>query len=251
MFWPLREPVPTSTKHRTSSGACSVISWATKPPIENPSTSTCFNPSALMKAMALAPISSNVVGTSPELLETPALLNRITSRSLARPSVTTGSQWSIVPVKCWLKTSGTPPALPKRRYAKRTPLASTNCVGAVWWVCALMSRRPHAVERRLLAGALAAVGVKDLAGYERSVVGTEEDDGAGDLVGFADAPERHCLHERCFSVRSSRKPVEHAGLRRARNPGVDAHALTCCFERCEFCHAFHGVLARDIDRGSG
>src|SRR5208337_2328195 len=34
----------------------------------------------------------------------------------------------------WLSTSGTPPAFPKRRYAKRIPLASTNCVGAVWWL---------------------------------------------------------------------------------------------------------------------
>src|SRR6202022_2585539 len=37
-------------------------------------------------------VCSNVVGTSPELLETPALLNKITSRSRARPSVTAGSQ---------------------------------------------------------------------------------------------------------------------------------------------------------------
>src|ERR1700737_4938071 len=36
MFWPPRGPVPTSNKPRTSSGACSVISWATKPPIEKP-----------------------------------------------------------------------------------------------------------------------------------------------------------------------------------------------------------------------
>jgi len=50
-------------------------------------------PSARVKATALAPICSNVVGTSPELLETPALLNRITSRSRARPSVTVGSQF--------------------------------------------------------------------------------------------------------------------------------------------------------------
>ena len=33
-----------------------------------------------------------LVGTSPELLETPALLNKITSRSRAKPSVTAGSQ---------------------------------------------------------------------------------------------------------------------------------------------------------------
>ena len=97
-------------------------------------------------------------------------------------------------------------------------------IGALRWVCALMSQRAHAVERRLLAGGLAAVGGKDLAGYERSVVGTEEDDGAGDLVGFADAPERHCLQQRCFSVRGSRKAVEHAGLGRTRSHGIDAHA---------------------------
>jgi hypothetical protein len=92
-----------------------VISCATKPPIENPSTSTFGSPIALIKETAFVPICSQEVGTSPELLETPALLNRITSRVFARPSVTAGSQWSIVPMKCWLKTSGTPPDFPKRR----------------------------------------------------------------------------------------------------------------------------------------
>jgi hypothetical protein len=43
------------------------------------------------------------------------VVEQLTSRSVARPSVTAGSQWSIVPVKCWLKTSGTPSGLPKRR----------------------------------------------------------------------------------------------------------------------------------------
>ncbi len=97
MPWPPRGPVPTSTSLRTSSGACKAISCATKPPMEKPSTSTVFSPSVLMKATALAPIRSTVVGTSPELLEMPALLNRMTSRSLAKPSVTAGSQWSMVP----------------------------------------------------------------------------------------------------------------------------------------------------------
>src|SRR5260221_2451601 len=40
---------------------------------------------------------------------------RMTSRSLAIPSVTLGSQWSIVPVKRMLKTSGALSAFPKRR----------------------------------------------------------------------------------------------------------------------------------------
>ena len=50
------------------------------PPMEKPSTSTLVSPRALMKAMALAPISCMLVGTLPELFETPALLKRITSR---------------------------------------------------------------------------------------------------------------------------------------------------------------------------
>jgi hypothetical protein len=72
-------------------------------------------PQRLMKETALAAICSQEVGTSPEVLETLALLNRTTSRSVARPSVTAGSQRSIVPVKCWLKTTGTPAGLPNRR----------------------------------------------------------------------------------------------------------------------------------------
>ena len=80
-----RGPVPTRTSVRTRSGAWSAISCETMPPIENPRTSTVLSPSALMKAMALAPISWKLDGTSPELLETPALLNRITSRATAMP----------------------------------------------------------------------------------------------------------------------------------------------------------------------
>ena len=69
-----------------------MISCATKPPSEKPSTLTRWSPSALMNAMAFRPISSTEVGTSPELLETPALSNRITSLTLAKPSVIVGSQ---------------------------------------------------------------------------------------------------------------------------------------------------------------
>src|SRR6202140_812221 len=88
---PPRGPVPTKISLRTRSGACSAIFCATMPPIEKPNTSNLFKPSARLKATALAPICSNVVGTSPELLEMPALLNKITSRSRAKPSVTAGS----------------------------------------------------------------------------------------------------------------------------------------------------------------
>ena len=45
-----------------------------------------------MKATAFVPITAKEGGTSPELLETPALSNKMTSRSFAKPSVTAGSQ---------------------------------------------------------------------------------------------------------------------------------------------------------------
>ena len=68
-----------------------------------------------MKAMASVAMSGSVAGVSPELAPMPALSNKITSRRCANPSVTAGSQWSMVPRKWMFMTIGTPPALPKRR----------------------------------------------------------------------------------------------------------------------------------------
>ena len=62
---------------------------ATMPPIEKPST-WALQPSARLKATAFALIWSNVVGTSPELLETPAL-STITS-TIGSTFVAAGSQ---------------------------------------------------------------------------------------------------------------------------------------------------------------
>src|SRR5262245_33000596 len=68
---------------------------------------------------------------SPSELATPALLNRMTGRSFARPSVTLGSQLSSPPRKCCKNTTGVPVLAPNRLYAYLTPLASRNCVGVV------------------------------------------------------------------------------------------------------------------------
>src|SRR5258707_3071746 len=89
---PLLWPVPTSMSFRTRSGRSMVNCCATKPPIENPRALSFLTPSASMKAAACCAISSIEVGTSPLELDTPALLNKITSRSWANPSVTAGSQ---------------------------------------------------------------------------------------------------------------------------------------------------------------
>src|ERR1700688_731407 len=53
---PPRGPVLTRISWRTRSGACSVISCATMPPIEKPSISALFKPSARLKATTLAPL---------------------------------------------------------------------------------------------------------------------------------------------------------------------------------------------------
>src|SRR4051812_4395928 len=55
----------------------------------------------------------------------------MTERCSASASVSAGSQLSRLPRKCWSITSGVALGAPKRRYAKRTPAASTNCVSAV------------------------------------------------------------------------------------------------------------------------
>jgi hypothetical protein len=116
---------------RTRSGRSRATFCAIMEPMEKPRTSTWMRPRASMKRPALFAISAKVVGTSPLELAMPALLKRITSRPCAKPSVTEGSQLSILPRMWGMNTSGMPSFLPKRRYAKRMPLASTNWVGAV------------------------------------------------------------------------------------------------------------------------
>src|SRR6202140_4395089 len=73
------------------------------------------NPRPSINASAFFAMPAKVVGTSPVELATPALLKMMTSRSLASPSRTAGSQLSRFPVKCWLNTRGKPLRLPQRR----------------------------------------------------------------------------------------------------------------------------------------
>jgi hypothetical protein len=66
-------------------------SWATSPPIEWPTTSIVVSPSAPVKAIASRAIASMVPGTVPLEDATPVLLNKMTSRSLAKASLRAGS----------------------------------------------------------------------------------------------------------------------------------------------------------------
>src|SRR5260370_40352382 len=86
-----------------------------------------------MTAAASSACASTVSGVWPPELATPVLLNRMTGRFAASPSVTAGSQLSMPLRKCWRNTTGVPVSAPKRRYAYRTPFAVTNWFGAVAW----------------------------------------------------------------------------------------------------------------------
>src|SRR5262249_60038681 len=72
-------------------------------------------PSALTKVAAWSASASMVSGVSPLELAIPALLNRMTGRLAASPSVTAGSQWSRPPRKCCRNSSGVPASVPNRR----------------------------------------------------------------------------------------------------------------------------------------
>jgi hypothetical protein len=73
------------------------------------------SPRASEKVIASSAIASMVSGTVPLEEATPALLNKMTSRSLAKASLSAGSWSSRVPMKCWKNSSGGRPELPKRR----------------------------------------------------------------------------------------------------------------------------------------
>jgi hypothetical protein len=70
-------------------------------------------------------------GRGPLEEATPALLNKMTSRLLAKASLRAGSWSSRVPMKCWKNTSGGRPGVPRRRNAKRIPPPSAYWVGAM------------------------------------------------------------------------------------------------------------------------
>src|SRR6202011_1842898 len=74
------------------------------------------------------------------------------------------------------------------------------------------------------AGGLASVDSEYVSRDEGCSFGSEKDGGTRDVGRLADAPKRHRLQERCFSLCGSREAVEHAGLDRTRSHGIDAHA---------------------------
>src|SRR5580693_6357045 len=118
------------------------------------------------------------------------------------------------------------------------PLASTNCVGAVWWLfwfigipsgggaqADLRNGRKRAASRlseatssgktagrgtnlRARTGSVdgfTAVDVEDMAGDERSFVRGDEDDGAGKLLREAEATHRNSRHKSRLVLRRARK----------------------------------------------
>ena len=133
MSSPPRGAVPTRIIRWMLEARSSVISCATIPPSENPSTSQPVTPKASRKAKACAAIPATVVGTLPVDRPIPALSNRMTSRPPPSGSVTAGSQLSYVPVKCCRQSRGRRGPPPIRRYAYVSSFTRGIRSGQSWW----------------------------------------------------------------------------------------------------------------------
>src|SRR5712691_5097097 len=101
------------------------------------------------------------------------------------------------------------------------------------------------------ADSLAAVDGDDLAGHERGRGGSEKDDRTANFVGLAHPTQRNGRHQRRLVLGVAGETIEHAGVGRPGCDGVDAHTRGSALERRGFGDAFDGVLAADIDRGTG
>ncbi len=99
-------------------GPIRVSSWATNPPMENPTTSSWRSPSASTKAGASWAMAVDVRRVVPVEPPTPAPSSRITSRCAAIGSTSTGSQLSRLPAaraaaaRLTTRSRGAPPVAP-------------------------------------------------------------------------------------------------------------------------------------------
>src|SRR5271154_7187753 len=180
--------------------------------------STVDKPRPSMKLAAPAAMPSTVLGAVPVLLPTPTLSNRMISRPAASASAMAGSR---LPMKCWVKTSGVPAGVPKRRYANRGSPASRNRVGTVAAreadMASLLQVQTTAfrIKRRLGGAVGGATGHADLACHAAYI-----DDAAASPVGHLRC-ERGGQEVRCLDI-SGKKQAEgrHVEFRCRPEPGV-------------------------------
>src|SRR5437016_4353680 len=104
---------------------------------------------------------------------------------------------------------------------------------------------------RSLLGSVPAVDRDDLAGDERCARGTQPEDGAGNLLGLADASDGMRGLQHLLDFRRSRKVMEHSRLDRSWSHGIDANILLRVFERDRFRQPDDGVFAGSVNRSCG
>src|SRR6185437_2758288 len=131
------------------------------------------------------------------------------------------------------------------------PLASTNCVGAVWWVWVVMANSNDFFERISSTCSLSAVNADNLARNERCFVRGQEQDRVGQLCGLARAPKRNTSKQCRLAVIGAGETIEHGGLNRAGRNRIDADAESGGLQRAGFRQAFDGMLAPDVKRRVG
>src|SRR6267378_7985576 len=143
------------------------------------------------------------------------------------------------------------------------PLAATNCVGAVWWLCSFIgilsgcgaqADLRNGRSRQLRAwtgsvGGMTAVDVEDMAGDEPGLVRRDEHDAVGDLLRAAESTQRNLRRKGRLILRRAGEAGQHAGVRGAWRDGIHANSRLGDFERDRLGDAFDGVLGADVNRG--
>src|SRR5712671_609944 len=103
------------------------------------------------------------------------------------------------------------------------PLAATNCVGAVWWLCSFIgilsgcgaqADLRNGRSRQLRAwtgsvGGMTAVDVENVAGDEPGFVRRDEHDAVGDLLGEAEPAQRNLRRQRRLVLSRASEASQH------------------------------------------
>src|SRR5438128_526562 len=113
-----------------------------------------------------------------------------------------------------------PPSPPSCRRAPMCPGAG-QCAHARW------PGAQHMVRTRLAAAGYAAVERDDRAGQVGARAGCEHQRQADDVIGPADAPQRHHLLDLVAALRLVEHERRHPALKRAGRDRVDGDVLAC------------------------
>src|ERR1700682_2459609 len=161
----------------------------------------------------------------------------------------------MVPVKCMKKSSGMSIVRPerrlaKRRYAKRTPAASTNWVGAVWCVSLLIRNlRPEAPPE--LVRDHPSIHWDRGTRHVGRTCRSDKGDHMSDLLWCCETFDWHGRDERRFIFTCVGEACEHTRICSARSHHIHAHTGARDFKCSGLGQPFHRMFASYINGCAG